>query len=139
MKDAMLIVHLLGLIMGVGTGIGHLFLGMAASKMEEKEGSDFQRKTLALSSMARIGLVLSILSGGYLMTPYWSKLPESPILMAKMGFVLLLIALTGMMEMNAKKAKQPGGEASFKKLESLGKTSLLVGLVILILAVLFFH
>ncbi|NQY08609.1 MAG: hypothetical protein HRT71_03735 [Flavobacteriales bacterium] len=137
--DIVLIIHFIGLVMGIGTGFGFLFLGLAKAKMEEKEGIDFQIKSLALGGMGRIGLVLLILSGGYLMSPYWKSITTEPLLMAKMALVVLMIGLIGMIEATSKKAKQPGGESHLAKLETFGKITLPTGVAIIVCAVLFFH
>ena len=137
--DIVLIIHLIGLVMGVGTAFGFFFLGLAKAKMEEKEGIDFQIKSLALGGMGRIGLVLLILSGGYLMSGRWASLSSEPLLMAKMVLVVVLIGLIGMVEATAKKAKQSGGEKHLPKIEILGKIILPTGVSIVILAVLYFH
>ena len=125
--DIVLIIHFIGLVMGIGTGFGFLFLGLAKAKMEGKEGIDFQIKSLALGGMGRIGLVLLILSGGYLMSPYWASIGSEPLLMAKMALVLAMIGLIGFIEAASKKAKQPGGEVHLPKVEMIGKIILPVG------------
>ena len=89
----MLIVHFIGLAMGLGTGIGFIFLGAAASKMEMPERKKFMLNAFALSNMGKTGLVLLILSGGYLITNYWKSLTAMPLLMAKLSLVLVLIIL----------------------------------------------
>ena len=38
MRETMLVIHFLGLAMGLGTSFGYMFLGMAASKMPKEEG-----------------------------------------------------------------------------------------------------
>lgn len=38
MREAMLIVHFLGLAMGLGTSFAFMFLGMVSDKMEKEEG-----------------------------------------------------------------------------------------------------
>jgi len=139
MRDAMLIVHFLGLAMGVGTSFGFMFLGMAAAKMEKSEGLNFSIKSFALSKMGHIGLVLLIISGGYLMTPYWGSLMSTPLLLAKLVLVLVLAAMIGIISSKAKKATPENAETVLKAIAPLGKISLLAGLAIIILAVLNFH
>jgi len=41
MREAMLVVHLLGLVMGLGTSFAFMFLGKAGLKMEKEEGKKF--------------------------------------------------------------------------------------------------
>jgi uncharacterized membrane protein len=139
MKDIMLIVHFIGLAMGIGTSFAFMFLGIAGSKMEKTEAQKFALNTFALSRMGHIGLALLIISGGYLMTPYWGVLTHLPLLMAKLILVLVLGALIGIISSLARKAKSGDIEANLKKIQPLGKLSLLVSLAIVILAVYVFH
>ena len=138
MREAMLIVHFLGLAMGVGTSIGFTFLGIAASKMEQEEAKKFTINTFALSTMGHIGLTLLILSGGYLMTPYWASLTSMPLMMAKLALVLLLILFVVLAGIASGKAKR-GDDSQLKKLPGIGRLALLAGVAIVVLAVLVFQ
>ena len=139
MYTTMLTLHFLGLAMGVGTSFGFMFLGMASGKMEKEERIKFQVNVLALSRMGHIGITLLIISGLYLMTPYWGILSSSPALIAKLVLVLVLAALIGIISSIGKKARQGDAETQFKKIEPLGKIALLTGVVIVILAVYIFQ
>lgn len=139
LREIMLIIHFVGLCMGLGTGFGHLFLGMAAKKMNEKEAQSFKMKTLAINKMGYIGLFLLVLSGGYLMTPYWSSLGEKPTLVAKLLAVLVLIVMIVLMNGIAKKVNRPEGSDALGKLEQMGKITLPLSIIIIVLAVLTFH
>ena len=139
MRDVMLIVHFIGLAMGLGTSIAFMFLGIASSKMEEKEAQTFRLNTFALTKMGNIGIVLLIISGGYLMTPYWTILFATPLLIAKLVLVLALAAFIGIIGSFAKKAKKGDAEKFLKKIEPLGKLALLTALTIVVLAVFIFH
>ena len=129
----------IGLAMGLGTSLSFMFLGIAASKMEESDARQFTLKTLALSRMGHIGLTLLVISGGYLMTPYWSSLTSMPLMMAKLVGVVLLAVLIGVLSVWGKKAKQGDTEVYLKKMERVGKVSLLTTAGIVVLAVLIFH
>lgn len=139
MRDIMLIIHFIGLAMGLGTSFGFMFLGIASSKMEENEARKFTLNTFALSRMGHIGLTLLVLSGIFLMTPYWQSLTTSPLLIAKLVLVLVLGALIGMLSSTAKKAKEGDTDIHLKKMETFGKISLLTALIIVVLAVYNFH
>ena len=139
MRDVMLIVHFIGLAMGLGTSIAFMFLGIASSKMEEKEAQKFRLNTFALTKMGNIGIALLIISGGYLMTPYWTILFATPLLIAKLVLVLALAAFIGIIGSFAKKAKKGDAEKFLKKIEPLGKLALLTALTIVVLAVFIFH
>lgn len=135
----MLVVHFLGLAMGVGTSFGFLFLGIASNKMEAAEADKFRKQSFALSTMGHVGLTLLILSGGYLMTPYWKSLTTLPLLMAKLSLVLVLAALIGIISSKAKKIKRGDAGTSVEQIAPLGRITMLVSLAIVILAVLVFH
>ena len=62
MRETMLIIHFLGLAMGLGTSFAFMFLGIAGSKMDKEEGKTFALKTFSLGTMGHIGLVMLILA-----------------------------------------------------------------------------
>jgi hypothetical protein len=59
--------------------------------------------------------------------------------MAKLTLVLVLAAMIGIISGHARKARQGQAEVHLKKIENLGKITMLVGILIVILAVLVFH
>lgn len=139
MRDVFLIFHFIGLAMGIGTSFAFMFLGIASSKMNKAESQKFTLNSFAISRMGHIGLTLLLLSGIFLMAPFWDKLPEMPLLILKLVLVFVLIFLIGMISINAKNAQLGKPDKYLKKIEPLGKISLLTGIVILILAVYIFH
>lgn len=138
MKTAMLIVHFLGLAMGVGASFGGLFLGLAGSKMEKEESIKFAVKTFTLSRMGHIGLTMLIISGFYLITPFWGSLASMPLLIAKLVLVLTLTVSVSISAIYANRAKKGDAVANLKKIATLGRVSLLSGITIVVLAVLIF-
>jgi uncharacterized membrane protein len=139
MRLAMLIVHFLGLAMGVGTSFAFFFLGVAGSKMEKKERQKFTLNTLALSRMGHIGLTMLILSGLYLMSPYWKTLGARPLLIAKLCMVLVLTVSISIIGVYSSRAKKGETESNLKKIANLGKLSIICGMIIVLLAVLNFR
>ena len=135
----MLITHFLGLAMGLGSSFAFFFLGIAGSKMEKEEGQKFALNTFAMSRMGHIGLALLILSGGYLMTPYWVLLGSRPLLIAKLLLVLVLVFTVSLQSVYAKRAKRGETAANLKKIALLGKVTLLSTIAIVTLAVLIFR
>ena len=135
----MLITHFLGLAMGLGSSFAFMFLRIAGKKMEKKEGQKFTLNTFAMSRMGHIGLALLILSGGYLMTPYWKVLSSQPLLIAKLILVLVLVLTVALLSVYAKCAKNGDPEANSRKIALLGKVSLLSAIAIVTLAVLIFR
>jgi len=138
MRTAMLIIHFLGLAMGLGTSFGFLFLGMAGSKMEKEKGKQFALNTIAMGTMGHIGLALLIISGLYLITPYWGNLASMPLLIAKLALVLTLTSAVVLTSIYSRRAKKKNAEANLKKIKNLGKVSLLSGIAIVVLAVFIF-
>ena len=138
MKDVMLILHFLGLAMGLGTSFAFMFLGIAGSKLDPPERLKFGLNILALTRMGQIGIVLLVLSGGYLMTPHWSYLMDSPLLLAKLILVVLLIILIIVLTNFGKTAKSENSASHLALLGKTGRIGMLVAVAIVILAVLHF-
>ena len=139
MREPMLILHFIGLAMGLGTTFAHAFLGMAVSKMTSEEAIKFRLHSLVLSKMGNIGIVLLIFSGLYLITPFWTTLPSQPLLIIKLMLVVILSILITMINIYSKKAMKMDAEVQLKKMEVLGKMTLIIGVIIVILAVYIFH
>lgn len=139
MKDVLLIIHFIGLAMGIGTGFAHAFLGSVAARMESKEATKFRLHSLVLTKMGNVGLTLLVISGLSLMTPYWETLPSSPLLIVKLSLVILLVIVITMLNVLGKRAQQSNPEEQFKKMQTLGKITMVLSLSIVIVAVSFFH
>jgi len=138
MRTAMLIVHFLGLAMGIGTSFAFFFLGRAGKKMENEERLKFALNSFALIRMGHIGLTMLIISGLYLITPFWASLASRPLLIAKLILVLALIVSVSFATAYAQRAKKGDTLTNLKKIAALGKVSLLSGITIVGLAVLIF-
>lgn len=139
MREVALIIHFLGLAMGMGTSFAFMFVGIAASKMEKEEGIQFMLKCSILGKMGHIGLVVLLLSGGYLLSPYMSNILDFPLLILKLVLFIALGGLVGIMSSKTKKAQLGDAEMHLKAIGNLGKISMPVGIAIIILAVLTFH
>jgi putative copper export protein len=139
MRELMLIIHFIGLTMALGAGIANLFLGIVASKLQPAERGSFMSKTAILGRMGQIGLALLLLSGFYLITPYWKVLGEMPLLIAKLTLVVILLVLVASILFILRKSKKENNPAILAKIRPLGMLNLLIGIAIVILAVLVFH
>ena len=139
MRELMLVIHFIGLAMALGAGIANIFLGAVASKLEPAERGSFMSKIAILGRMGQIGLGLLLLSGFYLMTPYWSMLGEMPWLKAKLGLVGLLLILISWVLITVRRAKKQNNPAILARLRPLGMLNFLIAIAIVILAVLTFH
>ena len=112
MHEIMLVLHFIGLAMGVGTSFAFMFLGIASSKMEKEEALKFTLNSFALSRMGHIGLTLLILSGIYLILPHLDNLGNNPMLIIKLVLVLVLATLIGLISARARKAQQGDAETT---------------------------
>jgi uncharacterized membrane protein len=142
MFDTLLVLHFIGLALGVGTSFSMMALGIATGDMPQGERTSFMLRAMALSRNGSIGLLLLILSGlGMLLV----KGPAAMLALgggtfhAKLGLVVVLIGLFGYMQVLTKRARQAGGGPAMAKLPQVGRIMLLVGLAIVVLAVLSFH
>ncbi|MBO6523861.1 MAG: hypothetical protein JJ971_08555 [Balneolaceae bacterium] len=138
MRDVMLIIHFIGLAMGLGTSFAMMFIGIAASKMEQDERGRFIINASIITKMGHIGLVLLFISGGYLMTPYWAALDTMPTMISKLVLFVILGGLIGVMSAKLKKAKA-GDTAQLLAVKRLGSIALITGITIVVFAVLTFH
>jgi uncharacterized membrane protein len=139
MKEVMLSVHFIGLALTFGASLAFMFLRIASSKMEKKEADSFKLKLLVLNKMSYMGLIVMVLSGGYLMTPYWKVMADMPLLISKLSLVLFLIVQIVLIHVYAKKTKTGNAAIGLKKTDFLDKISLITILLIVILAVSVFH
>ncbi len=139
MKDIMLILHFIGLSMGLGTSFAHAFLGKTVSKLEPIEAAEFRLKIKGLSQMGAIGTILLLVSGIYLLIPYWPILATLPLLILKLVLFVILVILILLINQKAKKNSENDGIGNLKRVEIMGKIALITAVVIVILAVSVFH
>jgi uncharacterized membrane protein len=125
--------------MALGAGFANLFLGTVASKLEPAERGSFMSKIMILGRMGQIGLGLLLLSGLYLISPYWKTLNEMPLLLAKLCFVALLLISVSWILMTVSKAKKQSNPALLGKIRPLSMLNFLIGITIVVLAVLAFN
>jgi uncharacterized membrane protein len=138
MREVMLIIHFIGLSMGLGTGFAFLIFGIVASKLEKEDAKKFMLNAFSLIKMAQIGLVLLVISGLYLMTPFWATLLATPLLIAKLTLVVILIVIVIVNSVAMGKAKKGDLLNQKKKIQALGRITLIIVLIIVTLAVLIF-
>ncbi len=135
MRETMLIFHFIGLAMGVGVSFAHAFLGKAISKMDRNEAIKFRTQTKALSAMGYIGILLLVISGIYLIIPYWVAIMSFPFLILKLVLVFILIVLILLIGKITRKNDKIYSDENIKRIEILGKIAFLIGLTIVVVAV----
>ena len=139
MKVTMLILHFLGLAMGLGTGFAHAFLGNAESKMDRTEAKKFRLQIKSLSTMGNIGTIMLIGSGIYLIIPYWPSITAFPLLILKLVLVAILEILVLLIGWENRRAYKDDAIENSKRLGFMGKLTLMISITIIIIAVNIFH
>ena len=142
MYDVWLMLHFIGLALGVGTGFAMFTLGLATADMAPADRGAFMRRAFALSRNSSIGLTLLILSGvglvmsrGVDVVMAWG----GPMFHIKLTLVVVMMGLFGYMQVLIKKAKGSDGAAAMARLPLISKVMLLLGLAVIVSAVLAFH
>jgi len=142
MLDLWLILHFLGVALGVGTGFAMFRLGVSTKNLPPAERGAFMQRAGVLSLNGSIGLSLLIVSGvGLLLTR------GADVVMAwggswfhiKLTLVVILIGLFGYMQVLMRKARSADGAAAAARIPILSPIMLLVAVSIIISAVLAFH
>ena len=138
MRDAMLILHFIGLAMVLGTTLGYAFIGASAPKYAGEDLKKYIINISPLSKMGNYGLIVMLLSGGYLMTGFWASLMDFPLLLTKLVLYLALGAIAGIMSSKLRKIRN-GNVDLYPGVQNLGRIYLLISLAVVILAVFVFH
>jgi hypothetical protein len=89
--------------------------------------------------MGLSGVILLIISGGYLATPYWSNIGAMPFFIAKLSLVFVLLVIVIIMDRRWKGAIKNNGGADLEALPKLGRLAFPIGILIILFAVLQFR
>ena len=138
MREIMLIIHFLGMILAIGPIAVLVFSRLATSKMEQESTAGFMHGLFRLNTVAHIGITLALVSGGYLMTPYWSMLGSMPFLIAKLGLYVVLLVTLSMISVASRKARESQPGSSVRKTMNWARVSFIVGLSVVVLAAVVF-
>ena len=131
----MLILHFIGLAMGLGVSFTHAFLGPTLSKLNQLDAQKFRSQLKGLSQMGFIGTLLLLMSGIYLILPYWPAITFMPMLIFKLIFFVVLLILIMLINWLSAKNLKNETPKNLKAIELIGKLALLVGVGIVIIAV----
>ena len=135
MRDIMLMIHFIGLAMGLGTSFAHAFLGKTISALEKDEARKFRNQIKALSQMGSIGTILLLVSGIYLLIPFLPILFSLPLLILKLVLFIILVILIVLINQGAKKNYKNNTEDNLNRIELMGKFAMIIGIIIVIVAV----
>ena len=141
MYEVLLVLHFLGLALGVGTSFAFFTLGVSTQSMSAEERTQFMLRASALSKNGSIGLALLIISGiGFLVTRGFGPVMQmgGGAFHTKLLLVLVLSGLVGYSQVLLKKAKQANGGPTMAKIPGVSRLILATGVVIVILAVIAF-
>jgi hypothetical protein len=140
--DLMLILHFIGLALGVGTSFAMMNLGISTKDTPLPEKTAFFLKAFSLSKNGSIGLALLILSGFGMM---FVKGPSAVMAWgggmfhAKLALVAVLTGFVGYMHSLIRKAKKENGGPVMARIPKAGRIGLLLSTATVVLAVLAFH
>jgi uncharacterized membrane protein len=142
MLDFLLILHFIGLALGVGTGFAMLTLGLATADMPPADRGAFMRRASVITRNGAIGLTLLILSGvglvlarGVSMVMAWG----GPMFHIKLTLVAIMIGVFGYLQVLLRQSRSADGAAAAARIPLLSRVMLVLGVSVVVFAVLAFH
>ena len=131
----MLIFHFLGLVMSLGSMVAFLVMRRSCSKVSSTESDYLLQNVRRFLRMSHIGLGIMLITGGYLMTPYWSALAEMPLLHIKFTIFALWYGTLIALSIYTKKAAKSQIKLCNPRIGFLSIVSILFGILAVVLAV----
>jgi hypothetical protein len=139
MNDLALLLHMIGIAVGVGSAFSLFVIGIMAKSFDKSYKVEMLYKFFTLRYIAYIGLIVLIISGLFLTTPYIDEIPNMPYFITKLilAGMLLAISIYGTYQMVTAKNKTP--QEVLKNLSYAGKIGFILGFLIIVTAVFAFH
>jgi hypothetical protein len=138
LNQGLLIVHFVGLAMGLSVPFSSIVLQGLAAKASPTDRAVLERFPPAMGRVGDIGLVLLIVSGGTLAFTKWGGISQLPWTFdVKLVAVALLVILVGYIHMLGGKARR-GDAAAAARIPIVGRVTFLLGLTAVVFAVLTF-
>jgi len=142
MLDFLLILHFIGLALGVGTGFAMLTLGLSTADMAPADRGAFMRRASVITRNGAIGLTLLILSGvglvmarGVQMVMAWG----GPMFHVKLTLVAIMIGVFGYLQVLLRQSRSADGAAAAARIPIVSRVMLVLGVSVVVFAVLAFH
>jgi uncharacterized membrane protein len=142
MYTTLLVLHFIGLALGVGTGFAQMTLGIATRNLAPPERAQFMMRASALGRNGSIGLALLIVTGigmmllrGVSATMEWG----GGAFHAKLTLVVVAIFVFGYLQVLVRRVRREGGGPAMATLPKVGQVMLLVGIAIVICATIAFQ
>jgi len=139
MKEVMLIIHELGLVITIGSSLFFLIIKNSLKLAFDQDAVAFQKISSKFRKSTYLGLLIMIISGGYLMTPYWAHFAQMPMIHIKMTIVIIWLLTLAVLGMTTKSVKQKSHEKYFSRLVLIHILSVLYGILVVIIATISFH
>ena len=142
MYDLLLMLHFIGLALGVGTSFAMLALGKSAATLDPPERLVFFKRIGGLSKNGSFGLLLLIATGLGMLFARGVGTTFATAGVAfhvKLTLVVVLAGCLGYSQVLQKRVRKEGGGPALAILPKLGAAMLLLGLAIVAAAVVAFH
>lgn len=139
MRDLLLITHFFGLIIGAGAGFSIFCIGLISKTFKPEYKLEVALKLISLRYISYLGLLVLVVSGGLLLSPFTPLLGHMPWLHAKLLAVAILVLLSAFGFTQIRRAQKGEAAPAFKNLALVGKLSLIMSVSIVICAVMAFH
>jgi len=138
----LLMLHFVGLALGVGASFSLLTLRRASAGLEPAERTKFMLRALSVSKNGSYGLLLLLVTGlgmFFMRGPGAVMAAGGPAFHAKLTLVVILCGVVGYSQALGKRAREAGGGPALAKLPAIGNAILLLGVAIVIAAVIAFQ
>ena len=138
-NKVLLMLHFLGLVMGLAVPFANIALATLMAKAAPNEKMVLGRFPFAMSKVGKIGLTLLWATGITMVFTRWKGFGNLPTMFHyKLGFVILLTITVGIISALEIKAKK-GDAAAIARIQTVGKIAMVFGLLALVFAVLTFN
>ncbi|MCP4380970.1 MAG: hypothetical protein GY798_06055 [Hyphomicrobiales bacterium] len=139
LNDVLLMLHFLGLAMGLAGGFGNLVMSRLIAQAKPSDAMVLARFPSAIVRVSDIGLVLLWVTGVILIFSRFDGLGNMPLAFwIKIVAVVALTGLVGFMHTLMAKAKR-GDAGARARLPKVGPFAMLSALLAIVFAVLAFH
>lgn len=138
----LLVIHFLGLALGVGASFALFTLRGAVRDLEPSERAKFMVRAMRVSKNGSYGLLLLLLSGlgmFFMRGPGAVMAAGGPAFHAKLTLVVILCGAVGYAQVLGKRAREAGGGPAFAALAKVSNAVLGLGVAIIIAAVIAFQ
>ncbi|HYQ44542.1 MAG TPA: hypothetical protein VER11_21310 [Polyangiaceae bacterium] len=138
----LLMLHFVGLAVGVGASFASFTLRKASAALPDAERTSFMLRALSVSKNGSYGLLLLLLSGlgmFFMRGPGAIMAAGGPAFHAKLTLVVVLCGAVGYSQALGKRAREAGGGPTLRKLSTVSTAILFLGVAIVIAAVIAFQ